>query len=189
MAKSPGLLALMLLTDARRWPGRPRRRSDSARRAGSNALGPCGHRGRHRARHRDASQGAVGLVSAAGRDRRGARRGRAPKTPTGRRSSRCIRCSTGCPTTRWCAQLRDRRGDGPRPRRRSRTAEGTRRGQRAWRATIGSTRSVHTSSRWPATPTAIAHYGGGAARTTKIPERDYLAGKAARLSQNDDRSS
>ena len=66
-------------------------RADSARRAGPVALGPRADRRRRRARSRALSSGAVGAVSAAGRDRGGARRGaRAPRTPTGRRFSRCI---------------------------------------------------------------------------------------------------
>ena len=99
-----GLLALMLLTDARRAARTGREwRADSARRAGSRVVEPRADRRRRRARVARAVEGCGRLVSAAGRDRGRARSSaRAPTTPTGRRSSRCTVCSSGCRTIRWC---------------------------------------------------------------------------------------
>ena len=71
-----GLLALLLLTDARRATrvraGRP---AAAARGAGPHPVGPGRHRRGHRARPRGAARRPPGPVRAAGRDRRAARRG------------------------------------------------------------------------------------------------------------------
>ena len=92
----------MLLTDARRPRAPGRRRADSARRAGSSAVGSRGDRRRRRARHRDAVA-RIGRrrISCRPRSPRCTTKRRAPRTPTGRRSSRSTACSSGCPTTRW----------------------------------------------------------------------------------------
>ena len=111
-----GLLALMLLTDARRaGPDRRRRRAGPAGRAGPRAVEP-------RRRSPRASRWSptrwraapLGPVPAAGGDRRRARRGAdARRTPTGRRSSRCTSCSSGiAPQPDGHAQPRGRGGDG-----------------------------------------------------------------------------
>ena len=96
-AEVAGLLALMLLTDARRpartgadgelsrWPSRTGRCWDRALIAEGVALITDALR-----------RGAGRRVPAAGGDRRGARPGRhATRTPTGRRSSRSTGCSSG----------------------------------------------------------------------------------------------
>ena len=92
-----GLLALMLLTDARR----------PARIGADGALVPMaeqdrgrwdrgGHRRGHRAGHPRDVAGTPGPVPTPGRDRRRARRGGAGRADRlGRRSSRSTRCSTG----------------------------------------------------------------------------------------------
>ena len=75
-----GLLALMLLTDARRpAPDRPRRRTDPAGRTGTGPVGPGAHRRGDNADHRFAAAGPAGGVPAAGRDQRGARPGAQPR--------------------------------------------------------------------------------------------------------------
>ena len=92
-----GLLALMLLTDARRDARTgERRRADPARRAGSDAVEPRRHRGRRRADQRHARARRRRPLPAAGGDRRRCTtRRRGPRTPTGRRSSRSTACSNG----------------------------------------------------------------------------------------------
>ena len=90
-----GLLALMLLTDARR-PARTGAdgRAGPARRAGPLAAGTRAliAEGVALLDQRDAQRRGR-RVPAAGGDRRGARRGGARRrTPTGRRSSRCTGC-------------------------------------------------------------------------------------------------
>ena len=80
------------------------------------------------------------------------------------------------------AQPRDRRGDGARPGGRARAARGARR-----RRAAGRPPSPRRRPRAPArdgrrsSTAAIAHYRGGAAATTSIPERNYLTTQAARL--------
>jgi DNA-directed RNA polymerase specialized sigma24 family protein len=73
-----GLLALMLLTDARR-PGAAGRggQARAPRRAGPGALGRRGHRGGHRPARRHARRVPDRPLPGAGRDRRRARRGQA----------------------------------------------------------------------------------------------------------------
>ena len=98
-----GLLALMLLTDARR-PARTRPDGGLVPLAEQDRdLWDRGAiRGRRGARHRRAVPGADRPVPTAGGHRRGARRGRnARRTRTGRRSSPCTSCSSASPTTRW----------------------------------------------------------------------------------------
>ena len=90
-----GLLALMLLTDARR----PARQDEEGRlvplaEQDRRALGRRGDRGGHRAARRHARRVPDRPLPGAGRDRRRARRGqRGPRTPTGRRSSPSTACS------------------------------------------------------------------------------------------------
>ena len=93
-AEVTGLLALMLLTDARRPAAhRPGGLPGPDGRAGPR---PVGRRPDRRGRgpdHRGAAARAAGPVPAPGGDRRPARRGAdAPRRPTGRRSWRCTRC-------------------------------------------------------------------------------------------------
>ena len=103
-AEVAGLLALMLLTDARRaGPHRAGRRADPAGRAGPQPLGRRGASPRASRssppRCRRRRPGPYQLQAAiAARARRGAD---APRRPTGRRSSRCTSCSDGVATTRW----------------------------------------------------------------------------------------
>ena len=137
-----GLLALMLLTDARR-PARhdgrtaalvPLAEQDRAR------WDARGDRRGHRAARRHAVAHADRPLPAAGRDRRRARRGRrGPRTPTGRRSSACTRCSP-----RWRPARSSRStGSSPSPwstARRRRWPAG-RRGARARRAPPGRRRA------------------------------------------------
>ena len=99
-----GLLALMLLTDARR----------PARTAADGSLVPMSEQDRTRW-DADADRakgvelvtealprGADRAVPAAGRDRRPARRGaQRSRRPTGPRSRPCTGCCCGSPTTRW----------------------------------------------------------------------------------------
>ena len=95
-AEVAGLLALMLLTDARR-PARtgPDGELVPLAEQDRSPLGPGADRRGRRARLRGAADGRGRRVPAAGRDRRGARRGaRRPTTPTGRRSSRSTGCSS-----------------------------------------------------------------------------------------------
>ena len=89
-----GLLALMLLTDARRAArARPGRRVDTARQAGSSALGPRRDLRRSRARQPHAVARLRRRLSVAGGHCRGTRRGGAePAIPTGRRSWRSTAC-------------------------------------------------------------------------------------------------
>ena len=157
-----GLLALMLLTDARR----PARQDDGGqarapRRAGPGALGRRGHRGGHRAARRHARRVPDRPLPGAGRDRRRARRGqRGPRTPTGRRSSPCTSVLTALAPGPVVTLNRDRRRrHGRRPAGGARPAG--RRGARARRVPPGRTPCARTcwSRRATATPPAPATAG------------------------------
>ena len=161
-----GLLALMLLTDARR----------AARTGPDGELIPLAEQDRT-LWDRDAIAEGVALVtatlsqrlgrrvSAAGGDRRRARRSaRAPKTPTGRRSSRCTACSSACrdnPMVTLNHAIAAAMVHGPAAG--LDAARRARRRRRGWPATIASTPFARTCSRWPATiEPAIAHYQAAA---------------------------
>ncbi len=102
-----GEAAGLLVTDAadRLAPGHPRhtgRRARAARRAGPHPVGRRADPRGHRADRADDGDRGARAVPAAGRDRRACTpRPRAPRRPTGRRSSCCTRSSTGWPRTRW----------------------------------------------------------------------------------------
>ena len=102
-AEVAGLLALMLLTDARRPARTDRGRvAGAAGRAGPQPLGRGADRRGHRADLGDARHRPGRAVPAAGGHRRGARRGTGRRPPpTGRRSWRCTTCSRGCRRVRW----------------------------------------------------------------------------------------
>ena len=179
-----GLLALMLLTDARREARTgPGRRADPAHGAGSAALGSQGDRGRRRAHQRGASPRSGRALSAAGGDRRAARRGSshrgyrlAADSGALRSPQAHVRQSDGG------AQSCDRRGHGPRAGDGSRSCSKLSTPTSGWRVTIASKRYARICSRWPAiVSAAIARYQAAASRTTSIPERNYLNTKAARL--------
>jgi len=97
-----GLLALMLLTDARRsartgshgelihWPSRTARCGTR-----SSSLKACPARSQLSVRRHSVS------TSSRPRSRHCTMRRTAPRTPTGRRSSRSTACSRTCPATRW----------------------------------------------------------------------------------------
>ena len=96
-AEVAGLLALMLLTDARRAARTGRAgRADPARRAGPRAVGPRRDRGGRGADHRGARRGARSArTSCRRRSPPCTTRRRGPRTPTGRRSWRSTGCSSG----------------------------------------------------------------------------------------------
>ena len=179
-----GLLALMLLTDARRAARTgPAGEIDPARRAGSSAVGPGRDRRGRRARSaRRCRRGASARTSCRPRSRPCTTRRRAPRRPTGRRSWRCTACSMRMsdnpmvalnhaiatamvdgPAAGLAAARRARRGPAPRgpppPRRRARALL-ERAGDRDG---------------------AIACYRRAAERTASIAERNYLLMQAARL--------
>ena len=185
-AEVAGLLALMLLTDARRARAdRRRRRADPARRAGSHAVGSRRHRRGRRADLGDAVRAAPSA-----------------RTSCRPRSPRVHDEAARAEDTDWPqilgavrpAQADVRQPDGDAQPRRSRTrwCTGPSAGLRAARtrstptraspATTASTPSARTCSRWPAiAPRAIAHYRSAAGKTTSSPERNYLLTRAARL--------
>ena len=142
-----GLLALMLLTDARR----------AARTGADGALVPLDEQDRSRwdraliaegvdAPHATRSADrAARSVPAPGRDRRRARRGRrARPTPTGRRSSRSTSCSSASRRTRW------RRSTAPSP---SRGARARRRRSRCSRRSTPTIASPSTTAPTRCAPT------------------------------------
>ena len=98
-----GLLALLLLTDARRATRTGARRpAAAARGAGPGAVGPGRHRGGRRAGPRGAARRPARPVRAAGRDRRAARRGaelRRDRLAAGARRSTTCCCASG--RRRW----------------------------------------------------------------------------------------
>ncbi len=102
-AETTGLLALMLLTDARRAARvGPHGELIPLAGAGPLALGPPGHRRRRGPGQRRVAARSRRAVSAAGGDRRGARRGGACRRHRLAADPRPLwRCSNGCPTTRW----------------------------------------------------------------------------------------
>ena len=178
-----GLLALMLLTDAR-----------APRAHGADGeLIPLDEQDRTlwdreaiaegvALDQRDAVEGRGRRVSAAGRDRRGARRSARAEDTDWPQILALYACSSGCPTTRWCAQSRDRGGDGHGPA----------------RASSCSRRSTGTAGlaghhRLDAVRAHLLEMAGdhqaaiellqqaAAARTTSIPERNYLMARPGRL--------
>ena len=83
-------------------PHRRQRRAGPAGRAGPQPLGPGRHRRGRRPHHRHAGPGPPRPLPAAGRHRRGARRGAdRGARPTGPRSSPSTTCSTGWRPTPW----------------------------------------------------------------------------------------
>ena len=124
-----GLLALMLLTDARR----------AARSGPDGELIPLDKQDRSLWDQRQIAEG-IALISDTLPGARSARTSCRPplppsttkplerRTPTGRRSWRSTPCSRVCRRTRWCAQSRDRHGHGARAGRGPRAAEGPRPG-------------------------------------------------------------
>ena len=181
-----GLLALMLLTDARRAARTgPDGDAGPARRAGPRASGTAAAIDEGVALITDAlAARAARPVPAAGGDRRGPRRGAArARTPTGRRSSRCTSCSSASRPTRWSrSTARSRVAMVERPARRARPAGHARRrradgrappARRGPRPPAGDGRRPRRGAR-PATASA-------ARRTTSLPEQRYLEARAARL--------
>ena len=91
-----GLLALMLLTDARRAARTTAgRRPGPARRSGPRPVGQDADRGGRRDHRRHPRRGRrSGRISSRRRSPRSTTRRRAPTRPTGRRSSPCTTCSS-----------------------------------------------------------------------------------------------
>ena len=181
-----GLLALMLLTDARRAGAhRAGRRADPARRAGPHAVGPRGDRRRRRADHARRCRGARSArTSCRPRSRPCTTKRRAPRTPTGRRSSRSTACSSACRTTRWSRST-------ARSPRRWCTAR-----RPAWRCSTpldadarlaGHHRldavRAHLLEMAGDAEAAIALYRQAADRVTNSPEARVLIAQAARLAE------
>ena len=119
-AEARGLLALMLLHDARRDTRTDAgRRARAARGSGPHALGPRRRSTRARRSPRGALRDGAGRrLRAAGRDRRRARAAPgAPPTPTGGRSRRSTPCSVRAPTRRrWSSSTAPSRSRWPRAR-------------------------------------------------------------------------
>ena len=186
-AETAGLLALMLLTDARRAArATPGRRSRPAHRAGPAPLGPAADRRRHRPGRADPRhEPGARPVPAAGRDRRRARRGGQRRGHRLDRDPRAVRAAcqglawthghawAGPSRSRWCTA---RKRGSPRPM--------SSPGRSA--STIGTTPSAATCTRWPATVTAAAaDYRTAARYATNIPERRYLERRLAGLVKPD----
>ena len=164
-----GLLALMLLTDARR----------PARTGPDGALVPLAEQDRtrwdrgadrrgRRAGHRRPGRGAARPVPAAGGDRRGARRGAdAPTRPTGAQilgAVRAARADRAQPD--GDAQPRGRRGDGRTARRPASTCWPRSTPTSGWPATTGSP---------PSAPTCCELAGDRAAAARRLPRRPPAA--------------
>ena len=181
-----GLLALMLLTDARRAARTTAgRRPGAAGRAGPRPVGPGGdRRGRGAGQRRAGRRRARARTSCRRRSPRCTTRRPRPRTPTGRRSSLLYRLLAPVRTrARWSLLNRAVavamvHGPAGRPRRCStagrRRADGrpppARRGARA------------PAGAWPATSTPPAtQYRLAARRTTSLPEQRYLQAREARL--------
>ena len=111
-----GLLALMLLHRRARADARRRRRATSCcSRTRTGASGTRRRSRRARAGRSGAARGRAGAYAHSGRDRRPARRGAAPPTPTGRRSRACIRLLVRpAPLAGGGAESRGGGGDGRR---------------------------------------------------------------------------
>ena len=148
--------ALVPLDEQDRTPLGPRPRSPRASRSSPHALAPRAARS----------------VPAAGRDRRGARRGAvAGSTPTGRRSSRSTSCSTASRPTRWprsTGRSRSPRSHGPQAGARPAGVARRRRPHRRAPPTLRGARPPARDGRrpdgGPRRPTATA-----ARRTTSTP--------------------
>ena len=158
------------------------RRADSARRAGSHAVGSRAIAEGVALVTAALSRGVGRRVPAAGGDRRGARRSgarRGHRLAADPRALRLLEADVGQPD--GGAQPRDRRGDGRRPGGRARAARRRSTPTSGSPATIASTRCARTCSRWPATISRRSPTTGRRGATTSIPERNYLTTKAARL--------
>ena len=179
-----GLLALMLLTDARR----------AARTGPSGELIPLDEQDRALwdqaaiaegmvSLTRDALEGRGGPVPASGGDRGGARRGGARRGH--RLAADPARCTAAAADGRQPdgrAEPRDRGGDGRRARARGSSCSRRSTPTAASPATTGSTRcAAHLLERAGDHDGAIARYRAAAERTASTPERDYLCAQAARL--------
>ena len=182
-----GLLALMLLTDARRAGAH---RPDGALVPLAEQDRGRWNRRRHRTRASRSSPtpcpGAGRPVPAPGGDRRRPRRGRhRPRTPTGRRSSPSTACSSASHPTRWSRSTTPSRSRWSTARRPGSTcSRALDADEPAWPATTVSTPSARTCWRWPATRTAPGPATGARpARTTSLPEQRYLEARAARLAE------
>ena len=178
-----GLLALMLLTDARR----------ATRTTADGALVPIAEQDRGRW-DREAIAEGVALVSGALADPRPARtscrqpsrrctwRRRGPRTPTGRRSWSCTGCWPGSTRARWCGSTRRSRwpwspARGPGWSCWTRWPPTT-----GWPSTTGWPRCGPTCSNSPVTRDgAREQYLLAARRATSLPEQRYLRAREARL--------
>ena len=177
-----GLLALMLLTDARRrGPHRRARRTGAARPAGPLALGRGGDRRGQPGARRGGRRGRGRPLPAAGGDRRRPRPGAPRRGHRLGRDPRPLRpARRGRAGADGGAQPRRRGGDGRTGRRRGWSCSP--RSSRGSKATTASTRSAPTCSSWPATGAgAHAEYSRAAELTASLPEQRYLTRRAARL--------
>ena len=179
-----GLLALMLLTDARR-PARTDadRAAGPAGRAGPLPLGRPAGRGGGGAGRPDAGPGPGRAVPAAGGDRRPARRGAdRRRTPTGRRSSPSTTCCCGSRPGRWSPSTGRWRWRWCTGRWPGWPCSAPWTGTTGWRAATGSTRSAAHLLEMAGDPAgARAAYRRALRRTASGPEQHYLALRAARL--------
>ncbi len=181
-----GLLALMLLTDARR----------AARTGPGGELIPLDEQDRTlwdaqaiaegvALVERGAAPGIGRRISAAGGDRGRARRGgarRGHRLAADPRALQRAEADVRQPDGR--AQPRHRHGDGPRSERRARSADTARSGRAAAPATIGWTPCARTCWRRAGErEAAVSLYRTAAEKTTSVPERNYLLMRAARLSE------
>ena len=183
-----GLLALMLLTDARR-PARTRADGDAGRRSPSRtaACGTARYIEEGMALITDALAHATARpLPAAGGDRRRPRRGAdARRTPTGRRSSRSTSCSRASRPTRWSRST-------TRSRWRWSTARGA---GLELLATLDADERMADHHRLDAVRAHLLEMAGdhvaardgyraAARRTTSLPEQRYLEARAARLASD-----
>ena len=181
-----GLLALMLLTDARRAARTVGRRiAGAAGRAGPAAVGPGDDRRGGRADQRRAAPGRGRSLPAAGGHRRRSRRGRddgrdrlaadpRPLRPAGARRAESVHG----------AQPRGRPGHGARRRRpASRSVAALEADKRMARHHRLLAVRAHLRELAGDTEAAAADYLAAARRTTSLPERRYLALQASRLTR------
>ena len=183
-ARSPGLLALMLLTDARR-PARTDADGNLVPLAEQDrsTLGPRRDRRGRRAVTRNAAPRSDRSVPAAGGDRRRPRRGASRRRHRlARRSSPYTAARARRPQPHGHAQPRRRRRHGRRPRRRPRAARQLDADERMAKHHRLDAVRAHLLDMAGQTVAARAAYRLAAQRTTSLPERRYLEGRAARLS-------
>ena len=183
-AEVAGLLALMLLTDARRL----------ARTGPDGELIPLTKQDRTLWDQAEIAEGIALLTAALSKGSIGPYQlqaaiaavhdeaGATPRIPTGRRSWRCMNCSSACPTIPWWRSITP----SPRPwctahpKGSSCSARST--PMRELPAIIASTPFAPICWKWPATVRPQStHYRIAANRTTSMPERNYLMTQAARL--------